>query len=69
MKKKDTTLTELKMNNRIIDDKLKIANYMGDYFSKIGSDIQNEVSIRFSNLSLIRKTNLYCVSPGTRRNI
>ena len=40
----DMSITNVKTNNRIIDDKLEIANYMGDYFSKIGRDIQNEVS-------------------------
>jgi len=42
--KKDMCITNLKTSNRIIHDKLEIANYMGDYFSKIGSVIQNEVS-------------------------
>jgi len=37
------SITDLKTNNRIIHDKLEIANYMGDYFLKIGSVIQNKV--------------------------
>ena len=40
----DMSITNVKTNNRIIDDKLEITNYMGDYFSKIGIVVQNEVS-------------------------